>query len=135
MPAKSCAKKRSGQLTDRRLPRRNRETFRDTMHRTSLATFRRNISESFYWFEAKSTEIMPAIVSKRAALSEYKQSPSKSNLQILWATRRKANQTALTSNGQSLAKIFRKQQLQGTSEACTIASRRQGVQYRTQLLL
>ena len=69
-------------------------TLRDIIHRSALATFGRNTSKSPDWFEAKSTEMSPAIDAKRAALAEYKQSPSERNLQILRAARSKARQTA-----------------------------------------
>jgi len=44
-------------------------------------------------FEAKSAEMIPVIEAKHAALVEYKRSPSERNLQILWATRSKAQRT------------------------------------------
>ena len=64
------------------------------MHCTTLAAFERKTSKSHDWFEAKSAEMTPVREAKRTTLVEYKRSPSKRNLQILWAARRKAQQTA-----------------------------------------
>ncbi|XP_063595337.1 uncharacterized protein LOC134772300 [Penaeus indicus] len=69
-------------------------TLRDTMHSSALATFGRKTSKSLDWFEAKSAEMTPVLDAKRAALAEYKRSPSEKNLQILRAARSKAQQTA-----------------------------------------
>ena len=69
-------------------------TLRDTMHRTALATFGKNTSKSHDWFKAKSAEMTPIIEAKRAALTEYKRSPSEKNLQILRAARSKVKHTA-----------------------------------------
>ena len=69
-------------------------TLRETMHRTALATFGSKTSKSHDWFEAKSAEMTPVIEAKRAALAEYKRSPSERNLQILRAARSKVQQTA-----------------------------------------
>jgi len=52
------------------------QSMRDNMHRTAPAT----TLKSHDWFEAKSTELTPVIESKRAALIEYKRSPSEKNL-------------------------------------------------------
>ena len=70
------------------------EALRDTMYRTALATFGKRSSKSHDWFEAKSTVMTPAIEAKRAALAEYKCTPSGRNLQILRIARSKAQQTA-----------------------------------------
>ena len=70
------------------------EILRDTMHRTSLATFGRKTSKTHDWFNEKSTEMRPVIEAKRTALIVYKQSPSERNLQILRAARGKVQQTA-----------------------------------------
>jgi len=70
---------------------------RDTMHRTTLATFERKTFKSHNWsdwFETKSAAMIPVIEAKRAALAEYKRSPSERNLQILRAAKSKAQQTA-----------------------------------------
>ena len=64
------------------------------MYYTALTTFGRKTSKSHDWFEAKSAEMSPVIEAKRAALAEYKRSPSKRNLLILRAARSKAQQTA-----------------------------------------
>ena len=69
-------------------------TLRDAIHRTALAIFGRKTLKSHYWFEAKSAEMTPVIEAKRAALAEYKRSPSERNLQILRAARSKAQHTA-----------------------------------------
>ena len=45
------------------------EALRDTMHRTALATFGKKTSKSHDWYEAKSTEMTPAIEAKRIALA------------------------------------------------------------------
>lgn len=70
------------------------EILRDTMHRTALATFGKRTSKTYDWFEAKSTEMTPVTEAKRAALAEYKRSPSEKNLHILRAARSKVQQTA-----------------------------------------
>ena len=58
------------------------EVLRDTMYRTALATFAKRSSKSHDWFEAKLTVMTPVIEAKRAALAEYKRTPSERNLQI-----------------------------------------------------
>ena len=70
------------------------EVVRDTMNPTALATFGKRSSKSHDWFEAKSTVMTPVIEAKRAALAEYKRTPSKRTLQILRIARSKAQQTA-----------------------------------------
>ena len=70
------------------------EALRDTMYRTALATFGKRSSKSHDWFEAKSTLMTPVIEAKRAALAEYKRTPSERNLDILRIARSKAQQTA-----------------------------------------
>ncbi|KAL1250639.1 hypothetical protein QQF64_018435 [Cirrhinus molitorella] len=70
------------------------ETLRNTMHRTALATIRKRTTKTHDWFEAKSSVMIPVIEAKRAALAEYRRSPSQRNLQILRATRSKAQQIA-----------------------------------------
>ena len=64
------------------------------MHRIALATFGKNTSKSHDWFKAKSAEMTPITEAKRAALTEYKRSPSEKNLQILRAARNKVKHTA-----------------------------------------
>ena len=66
----------------------------DTMYRTALATFGKRSSKSHDSFEAKSTVMTPITEVKRAALAEYKRTPSERNLQILRIARSKAQQTA-----------------------------------------
>ena len=51
-------------------------------------------SKSHNWFEAKSSEMTPVIEAKRAALAEYKRSPTQRNLQILRAARSKVQNIA-----------------------------------------
>ena len=70
------------------------EALRDTMYCIALATFGKRSSKSHDWFEAKSTVMAPVIEAKRAALAEYKRTPSERNLQILRIARCKAQQTA-----------------------------------------
>ena len=64
------------------------------MHRTALAAFSKNTSNTHDWFDAKSSEMRPVIEAKRTALMEYKRSPSERNLQILRAARSKFQQAA-----------------------------------------
>ena len=61
---------------------------------TALATFGKRSSKPCGWFEAKSTVLIPVIEAKRAALVEYKRTPSERNLQILRTAKSKAQQTA-----------------------------------------
>ena len=70
------------------------EALRDTMYGSALATFGKKSSKSHDWFEARSTVMTPVTEAKRAALAEYKPSPSERNLQILRLARCKAQQTA-----------------------------------------
>ena len=70
------------------------EVLLDTMYRTALATFGKRSSKSHDWFEAKSAVMIPIIEAKRAALAEYKRTPSERNLHILRIARSKAQQTA-----------------------------------------
>ena len=70
------------------------EVLRGTMYRTALASFGKRSSKSHDWFEARSTVIAPVIEARRAALAEYKRTPSERNLQILRIARSKALQTA-----------------------------------------
>ena len=70
------------------------ESLRDIMHRTALDTFGKRTSKTNDWFEAKSSIMIPVIKAKRAALAEYKRSPSQRNLQSLRTARNKAQQTA-----------------------------------------
>ena len=110
-------------------------TLHDTKHRTALATYGRKTSKSHdCGFSAKSADMTSVIEAKRAALAEYKRSPSERNLQILLAAGAKLSRppdAAPTSTGQSSAKPSSQQQLQGTSEGCTMASRRQWDQCTT----
>ena len=64
------------------------------MYHTALATFGKRSSKPHDWFEAKSTVMTPIIETKRAALAEYKRTPSERNLQILGIARSTAQQTA-----------------------------------------
>ena len=66
------------------------ETLCHTMYRTALATFGKKSSKSHDWFEAKANVMTPVIEPKRAALAEYKRTPSERNLQILRIARSKA---------------------------------------------
>lgn len=59
------------------------------MHRIALATFGKKTSKLHDWFEAKSTKITQVVDLKHTALTDYKWSPSKKNLQILRAARSK----------------------------------------------
>lgn len=70
------------------------EVLRNTIHRTALVTFGKKTPKSHDWFDAKTTEMTPAIEAKRAALAEYKKTPNERNLQILRAARSKVQQTA-----------------------------------------
>ena len=70
------------------------EALRDTMYGTALAAFGKWSSKSHDWFEAKSTVMTPVIEAKRAALAEYRRTPSERNLQILRIAISKAQQTA-----------------------------------------
>ena len=70
------------------------EVLRDTVYRTALATFGKRSPKSHNWFEARSTVMTPVIEAKRAALAEYKRTPSERNLQILRIARSKAQQNA-----------------------------------------
>ncbi|XP_076032369.1 uncharacterized protein LOC143020093 [Oratosquilla oratoria] len=67
---------------------------RDTIQKTALATFGKKTSKNNDWFDAKFSEMSPVIDSKRAALAEYKRSPSEKTLQALRAVRSKVQQTA-----------------------------------------
>ena len=70
------------------------EALHDTMYGSALDTFGKRSSKSHDWFEAKSTVMTPVIEAKRAALAEYKHTPSERNLQTLRIARSKAQQTA-----------------------------------------
>ena len=70
------------------------ETLRDIIHRTAIVTFGKKTSKSHDWFEAKASEMTPVIDAKRAALAEYKRSPTERNLKIFRAARSKVQQTA-----------------------------------------
>ena len=70
------------------------EALRDSMHCTVLVTFGKRSSKSNEWFEAKSTVMAPVVEAKRAALAEYKHTPSERDLQIIKIARSKAQQTA-----------------------------------------
>ena len=67
---------------------------RETIQKTAFATFGRQTSKNNDWFEAKSSELTPVIKAKRAALAEYKRSPSEKSLQALRVARSKVQQTA-----------------------------------------
>ena len=70
------------------------ERLRATMYSSAFATFGRKTSKSSDWFDAKSSEMTPVIEAKRAALAEYKRSPSEKTLQALRTARSKVQQTA-----------------------------------------
>ena len=63
------------------------------MCRTALATFGKRSSKSHDWFEANSTVMTSVIEAKRAALAEFKRTPSERTLYILRMARSKAQQT------------------------------------------
>ena len=65
------------------------ETLQDTIHHIALAIFGKKTSKSHDWYEAKSSKMTPIIEAKHAALTEYKWSPTKQNLQTLRAARSK----------------------------------------------
>ena len=67
---------------------------RESIQTSALATFGRKTSQSCDWFDAKSTELTPIIEEKRAALAEYKRSPSEKTLQALRTARSKVQRTA-----------------------------------------
>ena len=69
------------------------EALRDTMYRTTLATFGKRSSKSHGWFVARSVVMTSVIEAKRAALAEYKRTPSERNVQILRIAGSKAQQT------------------------------------------
>ena len=104
-----------------------REALRDTMYRAALATFGKKSSKSHNWFEAKSTVMAPAIEAKRAALAEYKRTPSERNLQILRIVRSKAQQTARRCANEywtELSENIQSAAITGTLGECTTASRK-----------
>ena len=65
------------------------ETLQDTIHHITLAISGKKTSKSHDWYEAKSSDMTPIIEAKHATLTEYKQSPTKWNLQTLRAARSK----------------------------------------------
>ncbi|XP_068714290.1 uncharacterized protein [Montipora foliosa] len=67
---------------------------RECIHTSALAIFGKMTSRSSDWFDAKSAEMTPVIEAKRAALTEYKRSPSEKTLKTLSAARSKVQQTA-----------------------------------------
>lgn len=67
---------------------------RECIHTSALAIFEKKTSQSSDWFDAKSAEITPVIEAERAALAEYKYSPSEKTLKTLRAARSKVQQTA-----------------------------------------
>ena len=67
---------------------------RECIHTSALAIFGKKTSRSSDWFDAKSAEMTPVIEAKRAALTEYKRSPSEKTLKTLRAARSKVQQTA-----------------------------------------
>ena len=81
------------------------EALRDTMYCTALATFGKRSSTLYDWFEAKSTVMTPVIESKRAALAEYKRTPSERNLQILRISKSNVQQTARCCANESWTKV------------------------------
>lgn len=62
---------------------------RECIHTSALAIFGKKTSRSSDWFVAKSAEMTPVIEAKRAALAEYKRSPSEKTLNTLRAARSK----------------------------------------------
>ena len=86
--------KEFGSLQPGDSPTEKWEALCDTMYRTALATFGKRSSKSHDWFEAKSTVMTLVIEAKRAALAEYKRTPSERNLQILRIAKSKAQQNA-----------------------------------------
>ncbi|XP_076053640.1 uncharacterized protein LOC143032647 [Oratosquilla oratoria] len=67
---------------------------RDIIQKTALATFGKKDSKNKDWFDAKFSERSPVIDTMRAALAEYKRSPSEKILQALRAVRSKVQKTA-----------------------------------------
>ena len=67
---------------------------RECIHTSALAIFGKKTSRSSDWFDANSAEMTPVIEAKRAALTEYKRSPSEKTLKTLRAARSKVQQTA-----------------------------------------
>ena len=67
---------------------------RECIHTSALAIFIKKTSRTSDWFDAKSAEMTPVIEAKRAALTEYKRSPSEKTLNTLRAARSKVQQTA-----------------------------------------
>ena len=63
---------------------------REGIHTSALAIFGKKTD----WFDAKSAEMTLVIEAKRAALTEYKRSPSEKTLKTLRAARSKVQQTA-----------------------------------------
>ncbi|KAL7877616.1 hypothetical protein SRHO_G00042590 [Serrasalmus rhombeus] len=70
------------------------------IQKSALATFGRKTSKNCDWFGAKSAEFTPVIETKRAALSEYKLSPSEKTLQALISARRKVQQIGRRCNNE-----------------------------------
>ena len=58
---------------------------REVIRKTAFATFVKKIYKHNDWFVAKSSEMIPIIDAKRAALAEYKHSPSEKSLLALRA--------------------------------------------------
>ena len=67
---------------------------REAIQKTASATFGKKTSKDNDWFDAKFSEVSPVTDAKRAALAEYKRSPSEKTLQALRAARNKVQQTA-----------------------------------------
>ena len=103
------------------------EALRDTMYRTALANFGKRSSKSHDWFEAKSAMMTPVIEAKRAALAEYKRTPSERNQQIFRIARSKAQQIARRSANEfwtELSENIQSAAITGNIRECTTASRK-----------
>lgn len=67
---------------------------RESIQNSAFATFGRKNPKNNDWFEAKSGVLIPLIEAKRAALAQYKRSPSEKSLQTLRATKSKVQRAA-----------------------------------------
>lgn len=65
----------------------------EAIQKSAVTTFRRKTSKNYNLFDAKSVKLTPVIEAKRAALAEYKRSPSVKTLQTLRSARNKVQQT------------------------------------------
>ena len=62
---------------------------REAIHTTAMSTFGKKKTKTCDLFDAKSAELTPVIEAKRAALTKYKQTPSKRTLKALRLARSK----------------------------------------------